>query len=115
MSTDAREIARRYYEASGRSLETDLATLSVNPEGVVVFLPQLVVLMKPVVSIRPNDWVQLGDIPLSADGWYVHLLVGDLSLARRLAWLLPGRRWLCFHRGTRNASCHRLCWNRVRL
>lgn len=115
MSTDAREIARHYYEAAGRDLGADLAALAAQPEGVVIFLPRLVVLMKPVSSANPADWEHLGSTPPCADGWYVHLLVGDLALARRLAWLLPGRRWLCFQRGLRHAAPHRRSWERIRL
>ncbi len=115
MSTDARSVARRYYAAAGRDLAADLAALSSNPEGVVVFLPRLVVLMKPVSSKCPDAWGHLEETPPGADGWYVHLLVGDLPLARRLAWLLPGRRWVCFQRGLRNAAPHRRSWSRIRL
>lgn len=115
MSTDARILARRYYEAAGRDLAADLAALSANPEGVVVFLPQLVALMKPAKAHFPEEWGKLGETPAGADGWYVHLLAGDLALARRLAWLLAGRRWLCFQRGLRNAAPHRLPWQRIRL
>lgn len=115
MSTDARILARRYYEAAERDLAADMAALSANPEGVVVFLPQLVALMKPAKAHSPEEWGKLGETPVGADGWYVHLLVGDLALARRLAWLLPGRRWLCFQRGRRNAAPHRLPLQRIRL
>lgn len=115
MSTDARLVARRYYAAAGRDLAADLAALSSNPEGVVVFLPRLVVLMKPVASKCPDDWGRLEENPPCADGWYVHLLAGDLPLARRLAWLLPGLRWVCFQRGLRHAAPHCRSWPRIRL
>lgn len=107
--------AQRYYSLAGRDMSVDLADLSANPDGVVVMLPRLVVLMKPARSDSPDEWGNLRESPAGADGWYVHLLVGDLPLARKLAWLLPGRRWVCFQRGRRNASPHRLHWDRIRL
>ncbi len=112
MSTDARSVARRYYTGSGRSLEADVAALATNPQGVVVFLPRLVALMKPVEHARPQDWLALAHSPQGADAWYVHLLVGDLAWARRLGRGLPAHRWLCFQRGARNATLHRWSWER---
>ncbi len=112
MSTDARCTARQYYEGSGRSLGADMKALAENPQGVVVFLPRLVVLMKPVESSCPQDWLALADSPSRADAWYVHLLVGDLAWARQVGRGLPVHRWLCFQRGARNATPHRRSWAR---
>jgi len=113
VNTDARDIARAYYAGSERCLQKDMAALTSHPGGVVVFLPQLVVLMKPVASSRPETWESLETRSAEEDGWYIHLLTGDLALARRLARLLPVRRWLCFHRGQRHSRPHIRCWERI--
>ncbi len=112
MSTDARSTARRYYEGSGRSLGADVAALAANPQGVIVWHPQLVALMKPVEAACPQDWEQLACPVPGADAWYVHLLVGDLALARALGAGLPALRWLCFQRGARSSTLHRWSWER---
>ncbi len=113
MSTDARSLARSYYAGSGRSLEDDMAALSGNPQGVVVFLPRLVALMAPVDHARPMDWLALSSSPQGADAWYIHLLAGDLALARQLGSGLAAYPWLCFQRGARGATLHRWRWSRV--
>ncbi len=113
MSTDARLLALRYYRASARHLQTDLAALAANPTGVVLWSPRLVVLMKAAHSQQPQEWLHLAVSPQQADSWYVHLLAGDLSLARRLACMVPEHRWVCFQRGRRSAAPHRLPWQRV--
>lgn len=110
MNTDARAEAAAYYESAGRDMERDLAALTTHPRGVVLLMPQLVVLMKPVQSHKPDHWTQLEDAPAGADAWYAHLLVGDLQLARRLASALPPLPWLCFQRGRRSSTPHRLPW-----
>ena len=112
METDARLIAIRYYSQSARNLQEDLHTLGNNPEAIIIYLPQLVVLMKPVHSQCPQQWDKLHDTPAGADAWYVHLLAGDLSLARRLAAQQKPRRWLCFQRGARHARPHIIRWER---
>ncbi len=113
MSSDARDGARRYYEGSGRSMVADLAALAANPRAVVVLLPSLVALLKPVRHDRPQDWDALAHSPDGADAWYVHLLVGDLGLARRLGAGLACLPWLCFQRGARHARIHRRPWRRI--
>ncbi len=113
MSPDARDRARCYYDGSGRSLAADLAALADNPLGVVVFMPRLVALLKPVCHESPQEWEQLRYSPAGADAWYVHLLVGELGLARRLGAGLARYPWLCFQRGARNACLHRWHWKRV--
>ena len=113
MSNDARITALRYYSQSGRDIKSDLEALSANPTGVVVWMPQLVVLMKAADSRNPQQWQNLADNPEKPDGWYVHLLTGDLLLARRLACEIPKRHWACFQRGKRNPSPHRLYWQRM--
>lgn len=115
MNTDARITALYYYARSGRDAAADVAALMQNPQGVFVFTPELVVLMKPADSSKPADWGKLEQSPADADGWYVHLLCGKLPLARKLAWLLPAYRWVCFQRGSRNAVAHRRSWARMRL
>lgn len=110
MNADAREKAWEYYRAAGRDMEADLEALAEHPQGVLLFMPQLVVLMKPVCSRAVAQWPELPRIFPAADGWYVHLLVGDLRLARRLATALPPRRWLCFQRGQRHPAPHRIPW-----
>ena len=111
MNTDARAGAADYYRAAGRDMEQDLAALAAHPQGVVLLMRQLVVLMKPALSCEPALWPQLELVHPCPDSWYVHLLVGDLQLARRLAGALPPQRWLCFQRGRRSPQPHRLAWS----
>ena len=111
MNTDARAQAAAYYQAAGRNMEHDIAALLQHPQGVVLLMPQLVVLMKPTLSHEPALWPQLELVHPCPDSWYVHLLVGDLQLARRLAGALPPQRWLCFQRGRRSPQPHRLAWS----
>ena len=73
METDARIIAIRYYGGSERELQGDMAALGSNPAAIIIYLPQLVVLMKPVHSRRPHTWEQLQDTPPDSDAWYVQL------------------------------------------
>lgn len=113
MDTDAREQARAYYSAGGRSLHADLAALAQNPQGLIYWTPQLVVLAKPVSSERPICCNGLAESPEHADGWYVHLLAGDLQWARRLARHLPPLGRLYFQRGVRSAKVHSLSWRRL--
>lgn len=110
METDAREQARRYYSRSSRCLQADLAALALNPRGLVYWTPRLVALAKPVHSSSPATWADLHHTPATADGWYVHLLVGDLQWARHLAAHTPPLRWLCYQRGLRNEHAHVLPW-----
>ncbi len=114
MSSDARAMAAAYYRNSDRSMAADMAALSRNPQGVVLFLPQLVVLAKPAAAADRMPWADLAHSPAGAEAWYIHLLAGDLSLALRLATLLPPRRWLCFQRGCRHAHLHCYPWARLR-
>ena len=111
MNTDARIQALEYYHAAGRDMEADLAALAQHPQGVVLMMPRLVALMKPVCSNEPESWPDLPLVARAADAWYVHLLVGDLALARSLGAGLPPMRWLCFQRGLRNTRPHRLPWS----
>jgi hypothetical protein len=111
MNTDARATALRYYRTAGRDPHADLRALARNPQGVFLFSPNLVVLMKPVQSHTPDRWQELNHCPPESDGWYIHLLVGNLQLAARLAAALPGKQWLCFHRGLRSPVPHRLPWS----
>lgn len=113
MSTDAVTAAKKYYAAAGRDWVAEVSTLAENPCGVVLICPALVVLMKPVDSTRPQDWETLGKSPAGADAWYVHLLAGDVAMARQLAWLLPAYPWVCFQRGQRSARPHRRPWARL--
>ena len=112
MSPDARRSASLYYAGSGRSLTADLAALAANPSGVIVWLPQLVALMKPVNHTCPERWQALAESPAGADAWFVHLLTGELSLARQMGVRLPRLPWLCFQRGARSATLHRWRWAR---
>ena len=113
MSTDARTLANHYYAESDRCLAVDLAVLGEHPQGVVLYMPQLVVLMKPVQRAHPDDWENLSTIFPAADAWYIHLLAGDLSMARRMAAELQPMRWLCFRRGLRHHRAHCLPWSAV--
>ena len=111
MNTDARVIAEQYYRVGGRDLSVDMAALTSNPRGMVVWLPRLVVLMKPVDSNRPERWERLSENPVGADGWYVHLLTGELAFAGRLMVQVPRLDWACFQRGRRSSAPHRLSWS----
>lgn len=111
MNADARARAREYYRNTGRSLEADLAALAEHPGGVVLMMPQLVVLMKPVLHTQPELWPQLEHIAPEPDAWYIHLLVGNLALARRLAAAQEPRAWLCFQRGLRSTAPHCRPWH----
>lgn len=114
MSKDARELAARYYEGSGRSMAADVAALSRNPRGIIMSTPRLFVLMRPVCSHRPESWAEhLAQDEPEADAWYVHLLVGDLQLALQLGHTLPPLPRLCFQRGTRSGRPHRHNWRRA--
>lgn len=92
MKPDARVQAQQYYLAAGRDMEADLAALAAHPQGVVLMMPQLVALMKPVQSTEPHLWPLLEHVFHAADAWYVHLLVGDLGIARHMATALPPLR-----------------------
>ena len=111
MSADARIQARDYYLAAGRDMEEDLAALAAHPQGVLLFTPHLVAMLKPVCSKSVEHWPQLQHIFPQADGWYIHLLVGNLRMARHMAAALPPLQWLCFQRGLRNTTPHRLPWH----
>lgn len=113
MNTDARARARQYYHAAGRQMEPDLEALRQHPQGVVLMMPQLVALLKPVAAQNADHWQQLEQVTPHPDAWYVHLLVGDLRLARQLARALPPLQWLCFQRGLRSPRPHRLPWLRI--
>lgn len=113
METDARDMARRYYSRSNRCLQADMAALALNPRALIYWTPRLVALAKPVLSSCPADWPRLQDAPEGADGWYIHLLTGDLQWARRLAQHTPQLRWLCFQRGLRGRRPHILPWRRI--
>lgn len=111
MQQDARKEANSYYQGSGRTLTEDAEALSGNPQGVLVYSPELVVLMKPVMLSEELLWGDLADNPPEADAWYVHLLVGNVLLARRLADTLPPLEWLCFQRGRRNSRPRIYRWS----
>ena len=111
MHTDARQQARDYYKAAGRSMKADLLALQAHPHGVCLLMPSLVVLMKPVQSSLPHLWGELSLVFPEADAWYIHLLAGNLTQARRMAAALPPLRWLCFQRGRRSPVPHQLDWS----
>ncbi|MCH5284604.1 MAG: hypothetical protein J1E42_03300 [Akkermansiaceae bacterium] len=113
MGNNARKAARLYYCGSGRDAAADAAALAQNPAGVVLVSPRLVALMKRVESRRPENWENLHENPAGADGWYIHLLAGDLEWARELAATLPPLPWLCYRRGRRDTRLRVLPWSRV--
>ena len=115
MSTDSRSEAYRYYHESGRNLAADVHALISNPRGILVFTPELVVLMKPVLLSEELLWGELADNPPEADAWYVHLLVGNVAMARQMASALPPLEWLCFQRGRRNNQPHIYHWEHLLL
>lgn len=110
MSRDARILAEHYYTGSSRVLSDDLAALGRNPQGVAMYSPMLVALMRPVCSSSPRDWQELATPCPEADAWYVHLLAGELSLALKLGNRLPEFPLLCFQRGARSCVIHRHRW-----
>lgn len=113
MDADARQRALRYYSGSERCLEADLGALARNPGGIICWTPRLVALAKPVESGKPAEWMRLSETPSGADGWYIHLLVGSLDGAVKLANELPPLMWLCFQRGLRSSRPHVLPWHRI--
>lgn len=113
MNCDARDAAARYYDLARRDMAADLEALAAAPRGVVLYMPELVALLKPARRDCPERWELLDDAPADADAWYIHLLVGDLALARRLAAGLPPLPWGCFRRGLRNRCPHCLPWRRL--
>ena len=115
MSSDARMKALRYYSHAGRNMADEVITLLQNPQGVFLFTPDLVVMMKPADSAAPHKWEDLAESPSGADAWYIHLLAGDLRLARKLATILPDYEWCCFQRGMRSPAPHRCRWDRMRF
>lgn len=117
MKHDARAYAEQYYAGSTRSLAEDLAATAGNPHGVVLFSPALVALLQPCRSTQAEPWRHWGQPtpPSLADAWYVHLLVGELALARRMAALLPSLPWVVFQRGVRGPALRRYPWQRFLL
>lgn len=113
MNRDARELALRYYRHSDRSPAADAETLLVHPQGWVIWAPELVVLMKRVRSDRPETWEELSRCEEAPDAWYIHLLTGDIAMARRIASALPPMRYCCFRRGLRNSRPHTVSWQRM--
>ncbi len=112
MNNDARLLARQYYLRHDRDWLVDVEALAANPRAVVVNLPNLVVLLKPVCIREPMAWLDLRQSPEAADAWYVHLLVGDVALALSLARDLDVLPWLCFQRGARDSRGHCYSWAR---
>lgn len=114
MSTDARQLAAMYYHGSTRRFADDLDALGNHPRGIVLYMPELVVLMKPACSTAPESWEQLESSFGCEDAWYIHLLVGNVALAIRLSRALPPLPWLCFRRGMRGAQVHLYRWAQLR-
>ena len=110
---DARTTTRSYYTNSTRNLGQDLRALGANHRAIVIYLPNLVALLKPVNSSDSvEQWQQLKHSPADADAWYAHLLVGDMELARCIGHELEPLRYLCFQRGERSERTHRIKWQR---
>lgn len=114
MSTDARLLAETYYHGSPRRFAADLEALGNHPRGVVLYMPELVVLMKPACSTSPESWENLEDFSGQEDAWYIHLLVGDVRLALWLSRALTPLPWLCFRRGMRGERVHLYRWEQLR-
>lgn len=112
MSKDARINARSYYQSYGRDVGRDFWCLSQDERALVVWLPRLVALMKPVCSSTIHQGVDLECSEPCADAWYVHLLVGDFAFACELAQGLEPLPLLCFQRGSRSARFHVCDWLR---
>lgn len=88
--------AIRISIASGLRIERDLGEYL--REGSVVVRPDMVLLYRPTVKARPDEWL---DEPGAADAWYVRLLVGRGSLRtaiEEMPYILP---WCCWHRNLR--------------
>ncbi|MBQ8900012.1 MAG: hypothetical protein IJY72_03570, partial [Akkermansia sp.] len=100
------QVATGYNVLDFGAFELELAAKYVPDESRIL-------LMKAADSRDPAQWGNLAESPAGADGWYVHLLAGDVALARRLACEVPRRRWACFQRGRRSAAPHRLGWQRL--
>ncbi len=107
MSRDARQRARRYYEHHNRDFQEDIQSLSEHHDAVIIWLPQLVVLATAVNHHHAETWDTLtATSAADCDAWYVHLLIGELSLAMQVAQRLTPRHYLCFHRGLRSQRPH---------
>ncbi len=107
MSRDARQLARYYYDRHGRDILQDMQLLSENDRALIIWLPQLIALAIPVNHLYPDSWARLASTsPQDSDAWYVHLLVGDLALARELGKQAEELSFICFHRGARNPRPH---------
>ena len=113
MSRDARDTAAAYYAVCRRDMAADLEALGAHPQGIILYMPQLVVLMKAVDSRAPQTWEDLPHLPAEPDAWLLYPMAGDLSMARHLAAALPPLPWGCFFRGLRNKRPHRLPWERL--
>lgn len=110
MSKDARTLACAYYAAAGRSLQDDIAALSSHEQGVFLYSPQLVALMRSTSRHDSAPWLHLDTRQTDVDTWYIHLLVGDVRLAQSLGAMLEPLPWLCFQRGLRHPRLHVWPW-----
>ncbi len=107
MSRDARQLAHEYYDRHGRDIQQDMQRLSENSRALIIWLPQLIVLAMPVNHHHPERWSSLASTsPQDSDAWYVHLLIGDLALARELGKQVEVLNLLCFQRGLRSPRPH---------
>lgn len=70
MSTDARVIARQYYATYGRNMCSDISALQANPQGVVLFTPFVVAMLKPIRTDEDLLWMDLAQSPPQS-GWLV--------------------------------------------
>ncbi len=107
MSRDARQLAREYYDRHDRDIQQDMQRLSGNSRAFIIWMPQLITLAVPVNHQHPETWTSLAlTSPQDSDAWYVHLLIGDLALARELARQAEALPYLCFQRGLRSPRPH---------
>jgi len=113
MNKDARYHSNKYYQRQGSSLEADFKAISKNPRGVIIWTRALVVIMKPDYLADKSRWHDLAYSPRDADAWYIHLLTGNIALARALIPMLDALPWFCFQRGLRNNKIHRFSWERI--
>lgn len=112
MNKDARNHSDEYYRRQGASLAIDLKSIARNPRGVIIWTRELVVIMKPDYSTDTRHWHELDYSPRDADAWYMHLLTGNLELARALMPVLESLPWVCFQRGLRSIKPRRISWER---
>lgn len=108
LETDARELAKRYYRGSGRTLSVDMAAIAA-AGGVVIYTSDMVLLARMVDSHdSPVAWSDLRKRYDNPDAWYVHLLVGSPAKATVVYDREASAKYVVFQRGLRSERPHKI-------